>query len=85
MITGETTNGFKFEIEDKALDNWELLEIIDELDKNPQRIVKVAKIVLGMDQLEALKESCREDGIVSLSKMSAEISEILNSNKETKN
>ena len=85
MRKGTTSNGFNFKISDEALDDWELVETLDELEENPQRMVKVAKILLGTEQLNALKESCKENGRVSLKKMTSEITDILNSSKETKN
>lgn len=85
MRKGTTSNGFNFKISDEALDDWELVEALDELEDNPQRMVKVAKILLGTEQLNTLKESCKENGRVSLKKMTSEITDILNSSKETKN
>ena len=32
MITGKTRSGFEFEIEDEALDDYEMLEILSVMD-----------------------------------------------------
>lgn len=85
MIKGITQNGFEFVIEKDALDDWEIFEAISELDEKPQSIIKVAKLLLGQEQYSSLKEHCRENGRVKLTKMSEEINYILSSNKETKN
>lgn len=85
MIKGITPSGFKFVIENEALDDWEVFEAISELDDKPQLIIKVAKMLLGSEQYSSLKEHCRENGRIKLTKMSEEINLILSSNQETKN
>lgn len=86
MLKGETKTGFKFSISDDALDDWELLEQLAELDKgNTGVIVKVIPSLLGDKQAEKLKEHCREDGKVKITRMASELSEILKANEQTKN
>ena len=84
MIRGTTQSGFEFIIEDSTLNDWELIEYLDELDDNPTYLVRVAKKLLGNDY-KSLKKHCTVDGKVLLDKMTNEIIEMLNSNKETKN
>ena len=43
MIRGTTTSGFEFLIEDSALNDWELIELIDELEDKPNYMVRIAK------------------------------------------
>lgn len=87
MITGETNSGFKFEIEESALDDWELLSALSEVDDgNMKMITKIPEMLLGKEQAKALKEHLRnEKGRVPASAMTAAIGEILNSSKELKN
>lgn len=76
MIKGVTKTGFKYEITKEALENYELLETISEVDDNPLLVPKVVKLLLGKNS-EALKEHVRnEDGIVPIDKMMAEIEDI---------
>lgn len=80
MLKGITKSGFEYEVEDKALDSWELLESLVEVDEgNVGAIVKVARQLLDKRQLDKLKEHCRDidTGIVSRNKMLAEIADIL--------
>lgn len=80
MLKGITKSGFEYEVEDKALDSWELLESLVEVDEgNVGAIVKVARQLLSKAQLDSLKEHCRDidTGIVSRNKMLAEIADIL--------
>lgn len=87
MIKGKTISGFEYEIEDEALDDYELLELLCELDSgNVTGTGKAISLLLGSAQKEALKEHCRtESGRVSTTKMLTEFSEILNSSKSGKN
>lgn len=90
MIAGKTKTGFKFSIEDGALDDWELLEVLADIDDGKtQKIGTAIKLLLGADQAKALKEHCRNDeGRVPTSAMMAEVGEIfaeLRRNKDAKN
>lgn len=90
MIAGKTKTGFEFAIEDGALDDWELLEVLADIDDGKtQKIGTAIKLLLGADQANALKEHCRNDeGRVPTSAMMAEMGEIfaeLRKNKDAKN
>lgn len=90
MITAKTKTGFEFTIEDSALDNWELLEVLSDIDDGKtQKIGAAVRMLLGKEQSDALKDHCRtEDGRVPTSAMMTEIGEIfaeLRKNKDTKN
>lgn len=80
MLKGITKSGFDYEIEDKALDNWELLESLVAIDEgDTAAVIKVARQLLSKAQLDSLKEYCRDKdtGIVSRNKMLVEIADIL--------
>lgn len=90
MIAGKTKTGFEFFVEDGALDDWELLEVLADIDDGKtQKIGTAIKLLLGADQARALKEHCRNDeGRVPTSAMMAEVGEIfaeLRKNKDAKN
>lgn len=71
-------DGFAVEIDDANLDNWEVLELIDELEEHPERAVRLARMILGDKAYRMLKEHCRDDsGRVSMEKMMAALEEIL--------
>lgn len=73
-----TVSGFEFEISPGALDNWELLEDLVDLETSSAKIVPVCRHLLGADGAERLKEHCRdENGKVSASAMQTEIADIL--------
>lgn len=79
------SNGFEVEIQEERLDDWEVLEAIDELEDNPERAVRIARKLLGNDDYKRLKEHCKVAGKVKMSLMIAALEELLNSSEKTKN
>lgn len=78
MIKGTTSGGFKYELDEKRLDNYELLEALAELEDDALQTSKVIKLILGEKQTDALKEHCRDkNGFVSVQLMMLEIEEIM--------
>nr|WP_247938756.1 hypothetical protein [Streptococcus anginosus] len=85
VIKGMTSTGFKFEVSQERLANYELVEAIAEVDENPLVLPKLVKKLLG-PQAEDLKEHVRdENGLVPLNRLMAEIEEIFNSKTSLKN
>jgi len=86
-IKGVTESGFEFELDRDALDDYELLEALHELDKGDYGyITEVTDRLLGEEQKEKLKNHLRTDtGKVSASKMMKEIGDIFKASKEVKN
>lgn len=79
-LKGKTQSGFAYEIDEKRLNNYELLEVIGELEENPMVISKMVVMLLGKEQTVKLKDHLRgEDGFVSMDKMNEEITEIFQS------
>lgn len=86
MLTGKTKSGFKYEISEERLNNYELLESISEIEENPMVLPKVVKGLLGKEQHDALKDHLRnEDGVVQLEILGKEVEEIFQSHNQTKN
>jgi len=85
MLKGKLSDGYEFEILEESLNDWEVIEAIDEVEEYPQRIVTVAKRLLGDKGYKKLKEECRVDGRVKFDTMSQKVFEILESCGETKN
>ena len=86
MIKGKTKSGFSYELEKERLNNYELLEAIEELEENPLVLSRVVNLLLGKEQTKKLKDHLRtENGIVPTEKMSEEITEIFQNQGETKN
>ena len=83
MIEGKTTSGFESSIEEYKLDNWELLEVLNELGDSPNKIVSVLPYLFDEEQIKALKEHNRDKktGVVSASKMVADVMDVFKNNK----
>ena len=85
VITGKTKTGFEYNIDKKMLNDYELLEEIDNIGKNPLIIIKLLKRLLKEEQLEKLKEHIRnEEGIVQIDKMEKELTDIFDGINEIK-
>ena len=86
MIRGKTTTGFEYEVTRARLENYELIEVLSEVDQNPLLLPKTVNLLLGKEQTEKLKDHLRdEEGLVSSEKISNEIMEIFKNQTETKN
>lgn len=87
MLEGKTASGFEFTIEDEVLDDYELLEVIHKVDTGHDGyIVDMAKMILGEDQVNKLKEHCKKDnGKVSAIRVVNEMAEIFAVSKKLKN
>lgn len=86
MIKGKTKSGFEYKIPEENLDNYELVEMLAEVEENPLLFPKTVVMLLGKEQSEKLKDHVRtKTGIVPAEKMTNEIMEIFENQKETKN
>ncbi|HFI0042631.1 TPA: hypothetical protein ACGO8N_001183 [Streptococcus suis] len=80
-----TSTGFKYRLDPDRLDNYELIETLAEVDKNPLLMPKLITLLLGKKQSDALKEHVRnKQGVVPMSKLQAEIQNIFE-NQQVKN
>lgn len=81
MIKGKTKSGFEYEIEDSAMDNMELLDLLSEIDRGKMSSIADATVLLlGKEQKKRLYEHIRtEEGNVPIELFVKEFTEILNS------
>lgn len=87
MIKGITSTGFKFEIEDDVLDDWNILKYLKKIDEGEiEYIIDVVPLLLGKEQEEKLEKHLKElEGRIRMTSMAKEISEIMESGKDLKN
>lgn len=86
IIKGTTTTGFDYEITEAALNNYELFELIAEIEDNPLMLPKLVRLLFGEEQKKKLMDHCRaEDGTVPIQRVNDEIIEIFNSQQKVKN
>lgn len=84
-LVGVTKSGFEYSIPKKNLNNYELVEVLGEVDTNPLYLPKVLKLLLGKEQTQKLKNHLRDDdGIVDTDKMTAELEDIFKAQKKLK-
>lgn len=77
-------NGLALKIDENAMDDMELLELLVDLDEGkPAAIPRIGKRLLGDDQMKKLYESIRDNGRVPITKYSETIKEILDKLGET--
>lgn len=85
-LTGVTKTGFAYSVLEKNLKNYELVEVLGELESNPLALPKVLKLLLGKEQTDKLKDHVRDkDGIVDTEKISAELQDIFEAQARLKN
>jgi len=86
VLKGKTKSGFTYQISEKRLENYELVEALNAIETNPLEVIKVVNLLLGVDQAKKLKEHLRDkDGLVSTEKMTNEIQEIFETQATLKN
>ena len=86
MIEGKTDSGFEYNVSKDVANDYELVEILGDLEENPLLLTKLVNKVLGKEQANKLKEHIRnEEGIVSTDVMMKEVMAIFNGEKEIKN
>ena len=80
-------DGFEAQISEDTLNSWEFLELLSDIDEGEYGlIVKAARMLLGKEGVELLKEHIRtEDGKVLADAMVNAISELMESANELKN
>ena len=85
-LTGVTKSGFTYSVLEKNLKNYELVEVLGELESNPLALPKVLKLLLGKEQTDNLKDHVRDkDGIVDTEKISDDLRDIFEAQARLKN
>ena len=82
MLKGKTETGFSYEVSDESLNDYELVEVLAEVDTNPLLLPKLVDKLLGKEQKKKLLDHLRtEDGKVPIDAISAEITDIFQNGK----
>ncbi len=86
MLKGTTKSGFRYEIITERLNNFELVEILSEVDENPLLLPKMLNLLLGEHQSKNLKNYLRdEEGLVSTDKIREALEDIFAAQNKIKN
>lgn len=78
MIHGKTSSGFEFRLDEKVLDNMELVDALAEASNDsPIAVSKAVELLLGRELRKALYDHLRtEDGRVPVAAVSDSVAEI---------
>lgn len=78
MITGKTTSGFAFELDEKALDDMNLVDALAGVSEDdPLQFSRVIRLLLGDAQRKRLYDTLKDEaGRVPLERVSNAVSEI---------
>ena len=83
MIKGTTASGFAYEVSEDALNDYEILESLAELEENPLVFTTVAKGFGRRAAQKAQRPYTNEKGIAPIDTMAAEVTEILTKSGES--
>jgi len=86
MIKGKTKSGFSYEINQKMLKDWEVVTLLDNLNRNKismQELNALFTLLISEEGFDELKAHVREtnEGIVDVNAMVAELKDILSNDK----
>lgn len=85
-IEGVTKSGFAYSIDKNRLQNYELLEVLVDVDENPILMPKLLVMLMGKEEKDKLIDFLRiEDGTVPSDKVAETIAEIFEEVGELKN
>ena len=86
-MTAKLKDGFEIQLKEDALNDWEFLEVLADIDEGEGGlIVKAARMLLGRDGVKMLKEHLKdENGRVPADVMANALLELMESVGETKN
>lgn len=77
MLKGKTKTGFEYEFDENLFKDYELVELLAEVDDNPLVLPQIFKKIIG-DRVKDLKDHVRdENGVVDIEKMVAEFEDII--------
>ena len=91
MITGKTKSGFKFNVDERILDDWRVVDAIgmSESDDASEQICGARMLVdllLGNEKQKLIDYIAKEnDGYVPATAMTSVIAEIITASREIKN
>ena len=77
MRSGTTSSGFKFKIDEVALNDMEFIEIMAEAEENPLKYPKMVERMLGKEQKQKLYDHVRtKEGRVPPDAIGKEVEEM---------
>ncbi|MCR5236464.1 MAG: hypothetical protein K6E34_04580 [Lachnospiraceae bacterium] len=93
MIEGKTPSGFKYKLDERALDDWRLVDSLAKINRNKGNLMgqfdavsEICDLLLG-DSKDSLMEHIQKknDGFIPADIVEKELTDIIKSAKEIKN
>ncbi|WP_289840347.1 hypothetical protein [Faecalibaculum rodentium] len=74
----KTQSGFEYTLDRDYSKDWEMMEMLMDVESNPLKLIPIVKQVLGPEQYPKFKEHCRrKDGVVDAEMITEELMEII--------
>ncbi len=73
----KTQSGFEYTLDRDYSKDWEMMEMLMDVESNPLKLIPIVKQVLGPEQYPKLKEHCRKDDVVDAEMITEELMEII--------
>ena len=91
MIKGKTTTGFKFEVDERVLDDWRLITNIELAESNVltdkvKGVTALVHLLLGSNEPKLMEHIAKKnDGYIPTDAIINELANIITTTKELKN
>ena len=81
VVKGKTKTGFEFELDNELIDDYEVLEMYEDITETGLGARKLLTRLIGEDGYNRLKEHCRKkDGTISAKRIGHEMNDIMSTN-----
>ena len=81
VVKGKTKTGFEFELDNELIDDYEVLEMYEDITETGLGVRKLLIKLIGEDGYNRLKEHCRKkDGTISAKRIGHEMNDIMSTN-----
>ena len=81
VVKGKTKTGFEFKLDTELIDDYEVLEMYEDIKETGLGVRKLLTRLIGEDGYNRLKEHCRKkDGTISAKRIGHEMNDIMSTN-----
>lgn len=76
MLKGKIKSGYEYEVDEKALDDYELMDALADIETNPLQITKVVNLLFGENKSKLVEFVKVEKGYASTTEIGKIITEV---------
>lgn len=84
MLKGKTKSGYEYEVDEKALDDYELMEALADIETNPLKITKVVNLLFGESKAGLIEFLKSKNGYASTTEIGNIVTEVFDDIKNGK-